>query len=130
MKAEGEALGNLETQLRDRAETLGLSLEQKTKDMKQREKKVTYIMEQTHTHSLAFVIELCWFQGSSLVQSQSIDSNYIKVLLVMFSKQGSNFSSGPHLFGLDALLKMALPVGHSLGALLSAPVPSHKIRWQ
>ncbi|KAA8594874.1 hypothetical protein FQN60_012009 [Etheostoma spectabile] len=39
-KAGGEALERLEAQLRDRAETLGLSLEQKTKDMKQRDKKV------------------------------------------------------------------------------------------
>lgn len=40
-KAEGESVESLETQLRDRAETLGLSLEQKTKGMKQRDKKVT-----------------------------------------------------------------------------------------
>ncbi|XP_062242934.1 histone PARylation factor 1 isoform X1 [Platichthys flesus] len=39
-KAGGEALGNLEAKLRDRAETLGLSLEQKTKGMKQRDKRV------------------------------------------------------------------------------------------
>lgn len=39
-KAAGEALESLEAQLRDRAETLGLSLEQKTKGMKQRDKKV------------------------------------------------------------------------------------------
>uniref|UniRef100_A0A8D0AX86 Histone PARylation factor 1 n=1 Tax=Sander lucioperca TaxID=283035 RepID=A0A8D0AX86_SANLU len=39
-KAGGEALERLEAQLRDRAETLGLSLEQKTKGMKQRDKKV------------------------------------------------------------------------------------------
>ncbi|KAM8772052.1 histone PARylation factor 1 isoform 1-T1 [Acanthopagrus schlegelii] len=39
-KAEGESVESLETRLRDRAETLGLSLEQKTKGMKQRDKKV------------------------------------------------------------------------------------------
>ncbi|KAK1886671.1 cGMP-specific 3'5'-cyclic phosphodiesterase, partial [Dissostichus eleginoides] len=39
-KADGGALESLEAQLRDRAETLGLSLEQKTKGMKQRDKKV------------------------------------------------------------------------------------------
>uniref|UniRef100_UPI0037E72BB6 histone PARylation factor 1 n=1 Tax=Semicossyphus pulcher TaxID=241346 RepID=UPI0037E72BB6 len=39
-KAEGGALESLEAQLRDRAEKLGLSLEQKTKAMKQRDKKV------------------------------------------------------------------------------------------
>ncbi|XP_071779374.2 histone PARylation factor 1 [Centroberyx gerrardi] len=39
-KAGGEALGNLEAKLRGRAETLGFSLEQKTKGMKQRDKKV------------------------------------------------------------------------------------------
>lgn len=39
-KAEGEALESLEVQLRDRAEALGFSLEQKTKGMKQRDKKV------------------------------------------------------------------------------------------
>ncbi|KAI3352438.1 hypothetical protein L3Q82_005392 [Scortum barcoo] len=39
-KAGGDALDSLEAQLRDRAETLGLSLEQKTKGMKQRDKKV------------------------------------------------------------------------------------------
>lgn len=39
-KAGGEALDNLEAKLRDRADTLGLSLEQKTKAMKQRDKKV------------------------------------------------------------------------------------------
>lgn len=42
-KAGGEALESLEAQLRDRAETLGLSLEQKTKAMKQRDKTVTYV---------------------------------------------------------------------------------------
>lgn len=41
-KAATEALESLEAQLKDRAETLGLSLEQKTKGMKQRDKKVTY----------------------------------------------------------------------------------------
>lgn len=41
-KEGGDALETLETKLRDRAETLGLSLEQKTKGMKQRDKKVTY----------------------------------------------------------------------------------------
>lgn len=40
-KAEGESVESLETRLRDRAETLGLSLEQKTKGMKQRDKKVS-----------------------------------------------------------------------------------------
>ncbi|XP_031697285.1 histone PARylation factor 1 [Anarrhichthys ocellatus] len=39
-KAGGDALDSLEAQLRDRAETLCLSLEQKTKAMKQRDKKV------------------------------------------------------------------------------------------
>ncbi|XP_026214718.1 histone PARylation factor 1 [Anabas testudineus] len=39
-KAGGDALESLETKLRDRAETLGFSLEQKTKGMKQRDKKV------------------------------------------------------------------------------------------
>ncbi|XP_040892357.1 histone PARylation factor 1 [Toxotes jaculatrix] len=39
-KGGGEALESLEAKLRDRAETLGLSLEQKTKGMKQRDKKV------------------------------------------------------------------------------------------
>ncbi|CAG5939016.1 unnamed protein product [Menidia menidia] len=39
-KSGGEALENLEAKLRDRAETLGFSLEQKTKAMKQRDKKV------------------------------------------------------------------------------------------
>ncbi|XP_041789955.1 histone PARylation factor 1 [Chelmon rostratus] len=39
-KAATEALESLEAQLKDRAETLGLSLEQKTKGMKQRDKKV------------------------------------------------------------------------------------------
>ncbi|XP_049901414.1 histone PARylation factor 1 [Epinephelus moara] len=39
-KEGGDALETLETKLRDRAETLGLSLEQKTKGMKQRDKKV------------------------------------------------------------------------------------------
>ncbi|XP_068448035.1 histone PARylation factor 1 [Clinocottus analis] len=39
-KAGGEALDSLEARLRDRAESLGLSLEQKTKAMKQRDKKV------------------------------------------------------------------------------------------
>ncbi|XP_076584752.1 histone PARylation factor 1 [Chaetodon auriga] len=38
--AGGDALESLEAQLRDRAEMLGLSLEQKTKGMKQRDKKV------------------------------------------------------------------------------------------
>lgn len=42
-KAGGEALEVLEAQLRDRADTLGLSLEQKTKAMKQRDKTVTYV---------------------------------------------------------------------------------------
>lgn len=41
-KAGGEALEDLEAKLKDRAETLGLSLEQKTKAMKQRDKMVTY----------------------------------------------------------------------------------------
>ncbi|XP_071360111.1 histone PARylation factor 1 [Trachinotus anak] len=39
-KTGGEASESLETKLRERAETLGLSLEQKTKGMKQRDKKV------------------------------------------------------------------------------------------
>ncbi|XP_041641504.1 histone PARylation factor 1 [Cheilinus undulatus] len=39
-KADGEDLESLEAQLRDRAEKLGYSLEQKTKSMKQRDKKV------------------------------------------------------------------------------------------
>ncbi|XP_074486296.1 histone PARylation factor 1 [Sebastes fasciatus] len=39
-KAGGDAFESLEAQLRDRAETLGLSLEQKTKGMKLRDKKV------------------------------------------------------------------------------------------
>ncbi|XP_058496328.1 histone PARylation factor 1 [Solea solea] len=39
-KARGDALESLETKLRERAETLDLSLEQKTKGMKQRDKKV------------------------------------------------------------------------------------------
>ncbi|XP_077936143.1 histone PARylation factor 1 isoform X2 [Gasterosteus aculeatus] len=39
-RAGGQALDGLEARLRDRAETLGLSLEQKTKAMKQRDKKV------------------------------------------------------------------------------------------
>ncbi|XP_068177225.1 histone PARylation factor 1 isoform X1 [Antennarius striatus] len=39
-KVGGEALESLEAQLRERAEILGLSLEQKTKEMKQRDKKV------------------------------------------------------------------------------------------
>ncbi|KAF7665160.1 hypothetical protein LDENG_00152420 [Lucifuga dentata] len=39
-KSGGEALDKLETKLKDRAETLGFSLEQKTKSMKQRAKKV------------------------------------------------------------------------------------------
>ncbi|XP_069553551.1 histone PARylation factor 1 [Brachyistius frenatus] len=39
-KAEAETLENLEMKLKEKAETLGLSLEQKTKDMKQRDKKV------------------------------------------------------------------------------------------
>lgn len=38
-------MDSLEARLRDRAETLGLSLEQKTKAMKQRDKKVTCTME-------------------------------------------------------------------------------------
>lgn len=46
-KAEGVALDSLEAKLRDRAETLGLSLEQKTKGMKQRDKKVAHTVEQT-----------------------------------------------------------------------------------
>ena len=37
---------NLEAKLRERAETLGISLEQKTKAMKQRDKKVTCTVEQ------------------------------------------------------------------------------------
>lgn len=40
-KAGGEALESLEAQLRGRAAKLGFSLEQKTKAMKQRDKKVT-----------------------------------------------------------------------------------------
>ena len=39
-KGKGESLENLENKLRGKAETLGLSLEQKTKDMKLRDKKV------------------------------------------------------------------------------------------
>nr|XP_020452831.1 histone PARylation factor 1 isoform X2 [Monopterus albus] len=39
-KGGGDALKSLEAKLRDRAETLGLSLEQKTTGMKQRDKKV------------------------------------------------------------------------------------------
>ncbi|CAL8333198.1 unnamed protein product [Merluccius merluccius] len=39
-KEKGEALENLESKLRGKAETLGLSLEQTTKDMKLRDKKV------------------------------------------------------------------------------------------
>ena len=39
-KGKGESLENLESKLRGKAETLGLSLEQKTKDMKLRDKKV------------------------------------------------------------------------------------------
>nr|XP_020497569.2 histone PARylation factor 1-like [Labrus bergylta] len=39
-KAAGDALESLEVQLRERAERLGLSLEQKTKSMKQRDKTV------------------------------------------------------------------------------------------
>lgn len=42
-KADGEALEGLEAQLRDRAESLGLALEQKSKSMKQRDKKVMNI---------------------------------------------------------------------------------------
>lgn len=53
-KTGGEALESLETQLRDRAETLGLSLEQKTKGMKQRDKKVTYTTEQTWVLSIVY----------------------------------------------------------------------------
>lgn len=41
-KAGGEALEKLETQLRERAETLGLSVEQKSKAMKQRDRKVSF----------------------------------------------------------------------------------------
>lgn len=41
-KAGGEALESLEAQLRDRAKTLGLSLEQRSKAMKQRDKKVSF----------------------------------------------------------------------------------------
>uniref|UniRef100_A0A8C7KNH5 Histone PARylation factor 1-like n=1 Tax=Oncorhynchus kisutch TaxID=8019 RepID=A0A8C7KNH5_ONCKI len=40
-KEGGKALDNLEEELRERAESLGFSLEQKTKGMKQRDKKVT-----------------------------------------------------------------------------------------
>lgn len=39
-RAEEEALESLESELRDKAETLGFSLEQKTKVMKQRDRKV------------------------------------------------------------------------------------------
>ncbi|XP_064870062.1 histone PARylation factor 1-like, partial [Oncorhynchus nerka] len=39
-KEGGKALDNLEEELRERAESLGFSLEQKTKGMKQRDKKV------------------------------------------------------------------------------------------
>ncbi|XP_007551796.1 histone PARylation factor 1 [Poecilia latipinna] len=39
-RAEEEALESLESKLRDQAETLGFSLEQKTKSMKQRDRKV------------------------------------------------------------------------------------------
>lgn len=39
-KAEVDALESLEAKLRDKAESLGLPLEQKTKGMKQRDKKV------------------------------------------------------------------------------------------
>ncbi|KAG7276772.1 hypothetical protein CRUP_001913, partial [Coryphaenoides rupestris] len=39
-KVKGDSLENLESKLRGRADTLGLSLEQKTKDMKLRDKKV------------------------------------------------------------------------------------------
>lgn len=41
-KAGGEALEKLEKQLRERAETLGLSVEQKSKAMKQRDRKVSF----------------------------------------------------------------------------------------
>ena len=41
-KAGLEAWEDLEAKLRDKAETLGFSLEQKTKGMKQRDKKVIY----------------------------------------------------------------------------------------
>lgn len=44
-KAGGEALESLEAQLRGRAARLGLLLEQKTKAMKQRDKKVTCTAE-------------------------------------------------------------------------------------
>lgn len=40
-KAGAEAVGKLEAQLRERAEALGLSVEQKSKAMKQRDRKVT-----------------------------------------------------------------------------------------
>ena len=39
-KGKGESLEDLESKLRSKAESLGLSLEQKTKDMKLRDKKV------------------------------------------------------------------------------------------
>lgn len=44
-KAGGERFESLEAKLKDRAETLSLSLEQKTKDMKQRDKKVYFISD-------------------------------------------------------------------------------------
>lgn len=43
-KEEGKDLKSLETRLREKAESLDLSLEQKTKAMKQRDKKVTVLM--------------------------------------------------------------------------------------
>lgn len=45
-KAGGEAFESLQAKLRDRAETLNLSLEQKTKGMKQRDKKVACTKQQ------------------------------------------------------------------------------------
>lgn len=41
-KAGTKALDRLEAQLRERTETLGLSVEQKSKAMKQRDKKVRF----------------------------------------------------------------------------------------
>lgn len=46
-KAAEEASESLEAKLREKAETLGLSLEQKTKGMKQRDKKVDYTAQPT-----------------------------------------------------------------------------------
>lgn len=40
-QAGAEAVGRLEAQLRERAEALGLSVEQRSKAMKQRDRKVT-----------------------------------------------------------------------------------------